>query len=83
MATKVKRYFVVNPAGAIHEVVKEHAQGLLKKPGYRSAKAAEVRKLKAQKGNQRFNQPICEPFKAEPTAVEVEIEESDTETATE
>lgn len=70
MATK--RYFIVNPAGAIHEVDYDHAQERLKQPGYRSATKAEVKKLQAAGGNQRFDQPICEPFKATPVAIEIE-----------
>ena len=69
---KVKRYFIVNPAGAIHEVKDDHARKLLARPGYRSATAAEVKKLNAAGGNQRWDDPICEPFTTEPAAVELE-----------
>ena len=71
---KVKRYFIVNPAGAIHEVTEKHAQERLKQVGYRSATAAEVKKLQAVK-NQRFDDLICEPFSNEPEAFEVEVDD--------
>lgn len=75
MATKKpKRYFIVNPAGAIHEVTYEHAQARLAQPGYRMAKAAEVRKLTAAGGKQLWDEPICEPFSTEPEAVEVDLD---------
>lgn len=72
-----KRFFVVNPAGAVHEVTEEHARELLAKIGYRNATAVEVKKLNSQRGNlkpgeQRFDEPICEPFSATPEPVEVE-----------
>lgn len=72
---KQKRYFIVNPAGAIHEVSFDHAQELLRKPGYRSATSAEVEKLRQAGGNQRFDKPICTPFKATPVAIEIEGED--------
>lgn len=72
-----KRFFIVNPAGAIHEVTEDHARELLAKVGYRNASAADVKKLNSQRGNlkpgeQRFDEPICEPFTATPEPVEVE-----------
>lgn len=72
-----KRYFIVNPAGAIHEVTYEHAKSLLGKVGYRNATAAEVKKLNSRRGNvaagnQEFKKPVCEPFAASPEPVEVE-----------
>lgn len=70
--TKQKRYFIVNPAGTIHEVNPEHMRVLLAKVGYRKATAAEVKKLEAAKGNQRWDAPICEPFSTEPEAIEIE-----------
>lgn len=68
---KPKRYFIVNPAGAIHEVDKAHAEWRLGIVGWRNATAAEVKLLMEQK-NQRFDSPICEPYKG--TAVPVEVE---------
>ncbi|MCL4867760.1 MAG: hypothetical protein KJ063_02230 [Anaerolineae bacterium] len=73
----VKRYFIVNPAGAIHEVTLDHAETLLRKVGFRSATQAEVNKLNAAKGEQRFDAPICTPFKAIPAAIEVEFDDED------
>lgn len=74
MATKekTKRYFIVNPAGAIHEVTKTHASSVLKMPGYRQATAAEVKQLQAANGNQRADAPICKPFTTEPEGIELE-----------
>lgn len=76
MADKPKHYFIVNPAGAIHEVTYELAKELLGKVGYRNATPAEVKKLNSRRGNvaagnQRFDKPICEPFVATPEPVEV------------
>jgi len=69
---KAKRYFIVNPAGAIHEVTKEHAKMRLAQPGYRQAKAAEVKKWQEAGGNQRFDKPICTPFSTEPEGIDLE-----------
>ena len=76
MATrKEKRFFIVNRGGAIHEVTEEHARELLQKPGYRSATKAEVKKLTEAKGNQRFDEPLCEPFDPKPVPVEIEVDD--------
>lgn len=72
---KQKRYFIVNPAGAIHEVTPEHAAARLRLGrGWRNATAAEVKKLHAGGGNQRWDDPICEPFQANPEPVEIEVD---------
>lgn len=78
MATKRKaakqeeepRYFIVNPAGAIHEVNQNHAQARLRQPGWRQATLAEVKELHARGGNQRFDDPICDPWNPEPQPIE-------------
>ncbi len=61
-----RRYFIVNPAGALHEVTREHASELLRSPGFRMATPAEVEQLHAQGGEQRFDQPICTPWSPDP-----------------
>ena len=60
------RYFIVNPHGVIHEVDEEHARWRLRQPGYRQATLEEVRELAARDGDQRFDDPICEPWSPEP-----------------
>jgi len=57
-----KSYFIVNPAGAIHKVTREHAENVLKNPGYRPASTEEIQKLHDQGGNQIWNKPICKPW---------------------
>lgn len=64
------RFFIVNPAGAIHEVTEEHAQARLYLPGWRSATLDEVKELMARGGEQRFDEPICEPWRPAPVALE-------------
>jgi len=73
MATrKTKRYFIVNPAGAIHEVTKEHAAERLRQAGYRKATVTEVKKLQAANGKQVWKSPICEPWDPTPEAIELD-----------
>ena len=72
MAEKV--YYIVNPHGAIHDVSREHARMRLRQPGWRMATQAEVKKLRAAKGLQLADKPICPPWNPEPDA-EPEIEE--------
>lgn len=69
---KPGRYFIVNKAGAIHEVTKEDCEARLNQVGFRQATADEVKEYLARGGNQIFDDPICEPFKAEAKAVELE-----------
>ena len=57
-----KKYFIVNPGGAIHEVQKEHAQRRLAYPGWRLAKPFEIKKLEAAGGNQTAERPLCKPW---------------------
>lgn len=63
-----KRYYVVNEAGAIHEVTKELAADLLKRRNkiYRMATSGEVAKLKKAKGKQAHNKPIAPPRNTDP-----------------
>ena len=59
--------WIVNPGGALHLVTKEHARTLFKSVGWRKATAAEIAELEKRKGNQRFDDPIAEPWSPEPT----------------
>lgn len=61
-----KSYFLVNPAGAIHSVSREHARERLKLAGWRLASQAEVDELRARSGHQRWDDPICAPWTPEP-----------------
>jgi hypothetical protein len=63
-----REYWIVNPAGAVHSVTKEHARSLLGRVGYRMAKAEEVEKAKTLKV-QRFDRPIAPKWKPEPELV--------------
>lgn len=63
-----RRYFLVNPAGAIHEVTREHARERLKIAGWRLATAAEVAELERRGGEQRADDPICPPWSPDPDA---------------
>jgi hypothetical protein len=68
-----KTYYIVNPAGALHEVSYEHARARLRQIGYRTATAEEIAELKRRGGNQRFDDPIAEPFNPQPEP-QVELE---------
>lgn len=57
-----RRYFIVNPAGAVHEVDREHAAWRLKQPGYRLATADEVAALERQGGHQTSRKPIAAAY---------------------
>jgi hypothetical protein len=62
-----KRYFIVNPAGAIHEVTRKIASMRLKTdPRYRLANSEEIARYEAASGNQRAGRPLCEPYSANP-----------------
>lgn len=63
-----RRYFLVNPKGAIHEADREHARMRLAQPGWRLATAAEVQALEDAGGEQRFDRPICPPWSPDPDA---------------
>lgn len=68
-----KRYFVVNPKGAIHEVTREHARERLAQPGWRLATKEEIAELEARGGRQVFDNPICRPWSPDPDA-QLELE---------
>lgn len=59
-------YHIVNPAGAIHECDYEHARWRLGMVGWRLASAEELAELTARSGEQRANDPICEPWSPDP-----------------
>lgn len=63
-------YYLVNPAGAIHIVSKDHARMRLKEAGFRLAEKEEIAKYIEQKGNQTWDEPICAKFSAEPPDVQ-------------
>lgn len=67
-------YYIVNPAGAIHDVTRSHAERLLGLPGYRNASPDEVALLR-QTPVQRFDRPLCAPFR--PTPIPVGVEDDD------
>lgn len=60
-STQEAEYWLVNPAGAIHQVTKEIARARLRQPGYRLATKDEVATRKGVK-EQRFDTPIAAPF---------------------
>ena len=61
-----KTYYIVNPAGAIHQVNEAHAKWRLGIVGWRLATKEEIQKLLDAKGAQEWDEPICEPFTSEP-----------------
>lgn len=64
-----RRYFIVNPAGAIHEVDREHARERLKSAGWRMATPAEIAELDRRGGEQRVDvPPICPRWAPDPDA---------------
>jgi len=67
-AEPTRRYFLVNPKGAIHEADREHARVRLGQPGWRLATPAEVQALEDAGGEQRFDRPICAPWSPDPDA---------------
>ena len=60
-------YYIVNPAGAIHGVDREHARDRLKIAGWRLATEEEVAIYKDQP-IQRADRPICQPWNPDPDA---------------
>jgi hypothetical protein len=57
--------YLVNPAGAIHTVTREHARGRLHQLGYRAATKDEIERYKTQKV-QRAKAPIAPAWTPEP-----------------
>lgn len=64
--TKLKRYFIVNPSGAIHECTYAHAKNRLKEVGWRMATGEEVKAYNAAKGHQVAGEPLAKPWSVEP-----------------
>jgi hypothetical protein len=71
---KTQVYYIVNPAGAVHTVTREHAAERLRQPGYRQATKDEIEQYEAQE-IQRADRPIAKPWDPTPEPVEVEVEE--------
>lgn len=65
------RYFIVNPAGAVHEVTKDEATWRLSQQGYRAATKGEVAELFARGGNQTADDPICNSWNPKPEAIDL------------
>lgn len=63
-----RRYFLVNPKGAIHEVTRDLAAERLRVAGWRLATPEEIARLAAQGGHQVFDAPICRPWSPDPDA---------------
>lgn len=61
-----RRYFLVNPRGAIHEVSREHAAARLVTPGWRLATPDEIAQLEIAGGHQVADKPICRPWSPDP-----------------
>lgn len=66
-------YFIVNPAGAIHGVTREHARERLAVAGWRMATEEEIAAYQGQK-IQRHDRPICAKWTPDPDAQLAEIE---------
>lgn len=58
-------FYLVNPAGAIHNVTREHARARLEQLGWRLATEEEIVKYQGQEV-QRFDQPIARPWSPDP-----------------
>lgn len=70
---KERRYFLVNPAGAIHELTYEHAKERLKSVGWRKATSEEIAELARRGGHQVHDNPICPRWSPDPDA-QIELE---------
>jgi len=62
MADKQRRYFIVNPAGALHEVTREDAISRLSDPRYRTATKSEVKKYLDYLAGQRKEGAVSRAF---------------------
>ena len=62
-----KEYYIVNPAGAVHSVTREHARTRLATVGWRMATADEIAEYK-QRPMQRSDDPIAAPWSPDPDA---------------
>lgn len=66
-------YYIVNPAGAIHGVDRDHAKWRLASPGWRLATEDEIAAYKGAKV-QRSDRPICTPWSPDPDKQLAELE---------
>ncbi|GEM_PF-3038356 len=67
---EAKAYYIVNPAGCVHGVTREHARRRLALGrGWRMATEAEIAELKRRKGHQEFDNPIAPRWSPEPDAL--------------
>lgn len=69
-----KKYYIVNPAGAVHSVVREHAVERIRQVGWRKATRAEIGEYK-KRAEQRADDPIAAPWDPELVIEEIEIDE--------
>jgi hypothetical protein len=66
-------YYIVNPAGAVHGVTREHARGRLATAGWRMATEDEIATYQSQE-IQRHDRPIAAPWSPDPDAQLAEID---------
>lgn len=69
-----KKYYIVNPAGAVHGVEREHAVERIQQVGWRKASPDEIREYK-KRSEQRADDPIAAPWNPELMIEEIEIDE--------
>lgn len=73
LVAKAAKYYVVNPLGVVHPAAsREHAQALIKQPGFRMATKAEIAALAKLEGVQS---PKRTAGKAQTAVVEAAEEE--------
>lgn len=63
-----KGYWIVNPAGCLHLVSREHASQRLRQAGYRLATKEEIAELQACGGLQEHDNPIVPRWAPTPDA---------------
>lgn len=66
-------YYIVNPAGAVHGVTRDHAKARLAVAGWRMATEDEIATYQSQE-IQRHDRPIATPWSPDPDAQIAEIE---------
>lgn len=67
-----RQYFIVNPAGAVHECDRDHARMRLRQVGYRMATPGEIKAYKAAPAHKGLG-PVADRWTPEPD-VEPEID---------
>ena len=60
--------WIVNPAGALHQVTRAHARERFQSAGWRKATPEEIAELQKRGGKQVFDNPIAAPWTPEPAA---------------